>query len=110
MCKAGHNMWMFTDSDACYVGTNNILKKCICPFTSCNMKPEGPKCEFTTSVVVLLTFLVLVWFAGVGTYVYLSSLITSMETEARNNVSADSGKNYYYEKLFGTPQSQTEKS
>ncbi|EPY31833.1 hypothetical protein STCU_01711 [Strigomonas culicis] len=102
MCEAGHGNWVFTDADACYAASNLRLVKCSCPFTTCSEASSGYRCTLTSSIMILSGFLVVVWLLAVSTYFYLSNLIKNLEHEARVKARSEGGRNYYYEKLFGS--------
>lgn len=106
MCSIGRPNTFFTDSQACYMGSDSRLHQCICPLTTCTQTAVGYGCTMTPSMMVLCGFMVLVWIAAAAAYLYVSDVLFKIELESKNEMTGMLSRNYYYERLFGNPTSQ----
>eukprot|EP00796_Vickermania_ingenoplastis_P002347 gene2347-1476_t len=103
MCRTGHQDWLFTDAEACFVGPDLRLRQCLCPLTSCSATRGIYNCHLTTSVMALSTFVVLVLLLAACAYFYVSHHLSVLDTEEhlRKTKMPALAHNFFYNRLFG---------
>lgn len=107
MCEAGHPQWLFTDSEACYVGHDMRLRQCICPLTTCSLTDGIYGCHLTSSMMVITFFLFFIWIAAVCAYAYIGQSIASLTNSSTHPKEPTLTEHYYYHRLFGDPSPDT---